>query len=483
MTIAQSKHLAFFHGVAEAAFANPFGPKRQEIDADLAGLGRAAARTKVLETLLMRVTTVLNEYGDIDVAQIPREHRRAVELTLLFHLFHQHVDDFDALILRQSAAGSEPVDVPLGEEIVAALIGFGFAAGRAERLLGLLYQIRRAFYFISQTLAGASPSMQRLRERVWQNIFTDDIGLYESTLWSRMEDFSTFFYGETGTGKGTAAAAIGRAGWIDWNPKQRRFAHGFDDGFVPVHLSQFPESLLESELFGHRKGAFTGAIDAHAGVFARCRPHGTIFLDEIGEVSTPIQIKLLRVLQERLFSPVGSHEEVPFRGRIIAATHDPPSVLRRSGRMRDDFFYRLCSDVIEVPPLRVRLAERPTELQALVERILARTIVDVEEAVVVRVMGAIQALGADYRWPGNVREVEQCVRRVLLTQTYQGDSVAAGAASDWGSLRVSAGQLLARYCATLYAELGSYGAVARIVELDRRTVKRHVDAFHATEVL
>ena len=121
-------------------------------------------------------------------------------------------------------------------------------------------------------------------------------------------------------------------------------------------------------------------------------------------------------------------------------------------------------------------------MQALVERILARTIVDVEEAVVVRVMGAIQALGADYRWPGNVREVEQCVRRVLLTQTYQGDSVAAGAASDWGSLRVSAGQLLARYCATLYAELGSYGAVARIVELDRRTVKRHVDAFHATEV-
>jgi transcriptional regulator with PAS, ATPase and Fis domain len=101
-------------------------------------------------------------------------------------------------------------------------------------------------------------------------------------------------------------------------------------------------------LFGHKRGAFTGAIDAHEGVFSRCSAHGAIFLDEIGDVSRPVQIKLLQVLQERTFSPVGSREKLRFRGRVIAATHQPLDDLRDRKIFRDDFFYRLCSDVIVV---------------------------------------------------------------------------------------------------------------------------------------
>src|SRR5256885_4529537 len=143
-----------------------------------------------------------------------------------------------------------------------------------------------------------------------------------------MEEFSTLLLGETGTGKGTAAAAIGRSGFIPYDDKQHRFAESFTRSFVALNLSQHPETLIESELFGHRKGAFTGAVEAHEGIFARCSPHGAIFLDEIGDVSTPVQIKLLQVVEDRTFSPVGSHERQRFRGRVISATHKPLHELR-----------------------------------------------------------------------------------------------------------------------------------------------------------
>ena len=471
-------HLDFFRGIAQAAFANPFGPQRRQIDAELAGMSADADRDDVVDALLARVRDVLARIRRFDVRKIPEPDRRAVQLTLLFDVFHRHAHDFDDLIERQSAAGADPVAAPFGDEVLAALQDVVLDAARAERMLAVLYQVRRAFYFVSRSLTGSSASMQHLRERVWQNIFTDDIGMYETTLWARMEDFSTFLYGETGTGKGTAAAAIGRSGWIGWDGRRKRFAHGFDDGFVPINLSQFPESLIESELFGHRKGAFTGAVDGYDGVFARCRPHGTIFLDEIGEVSEPVQIKLLRVLQERSFTPVGSHEEVPFRGRVVAATNRPPATLRAEGRMRDDFFYRLCSDVVEVPPLRVRITQDKGELGELVARIVERMLGGGAPEVEKRVLDVIdRRLGADYPWPGNVRELEQCVRRVLLTQDYKGDVGPRGADDpDLAQLRLSAADLVARYCGQLYSEGGTDEGVGRIVGLDRRTVKRHVDA-------
>src|SRR5205085_1538803 len=172
---------------------------------------------------------------------------------------------------------------------------------------------------------------------LWQNVFTQEVHLYEHYLWDRMEDFSTLLLGETGTGKGAAAAAIGRSGYIPFGRNQGRFAESFMRSFIALNLSQFPESLIESELFGHRKGAFTGAVEAHEGLLARCSAHGAIFLDEIGEVSAPIQIKLLQVLQERSFCPVGSHETVKFRGRVVAATNRPLETPDGRKVFRDDF--------------------------------------------------------------------------------------------------------------------------------------------------
>lgn len=240
--------------------------------------------------------------------------------------------------------------------------------------------------------------------------------------------------------------------------------------------------MIESELFGHRKGAFTGAIDNHRGLFERLSNYGALFLDEIGAVSVPIQIKLLTVLQERRFSPVGSHDELRFDGRVIAATNRSLTELRESSEFRDDFLYRLCSDVIEVPPLRRRLQEHPPELEQLVSLLITRATGSKAPDLTDMVVSSLHAtLADDYAWPGNVRELEQAVRRILLNGRYEGVTATGGhgeeeiLASQVRDGSLTATDLLSRYCRLLYARLGSYEQVARHTELDRRTVKKYIE--------
>jgi len=323
--------------------------------------------------------------------------------------------------------------------------------------------------------------MRALKRTLWEAIFTSDIRWYDRFLWDRLEDFSTLLLGETGSGKGTAAAAIGRSGYIPFDEKKGRFVESFTRAFVPINLSQFPETLIESELFGHTKGSFTGAIESHEGAFAACSPHGAVFLDEIGEVSIPVQIKLLQILQERVFSPVGSHERRRFRGRVIAATNRPLASLRGPGGLRDDFFYRLSSDVIVVPPLRQRIAEDPSELEALVDHTVARLLGEPSEEIASLVRETLlRGLGPEYPWPGNVRELEQATRRIILKRRYEGDRriPASDAQARFlhaaGRGEFDAQQLLAGYCSLLFERHGTYQEVARRTGLDRRTVKKYI---------
>jgi transcriptional regulator with PAS, ATPase and Fis domain len=221
-------------------------------------------------------------------------------------------------------------------------------------------------------------------------------------------------------------------------------------------------------------------------VFERCEPHGALFLDEIGEVSIPVQIKLLQVLQERTYTPVGGREKKRFSGRVIAATNQPLGELRRQGRFRDDFFYRLCSDVIELPTLRQRIAESAKELEQLVELLVARIAGADSPALVVAVLETLgESLPRGYAWPGNVRELEQAVRRVLLTGRYAAELRESGGDESerlTAQIRegaVTADELLARYCALLYQQLGSYAAVAERTGLDPRTSRKYVLAAKA----
>ncbi len=469
--------------VSRASFANPFSAERDELDVRIAGTEREDP--ELVARLLTRLESRLSAIeaaGDLAPELLAPEDWRRVEHAILFETFHRYVDRLDALIEAQLARGAQPVAVPFADELLRRLARRGIADDHAVRMLSLFWQMRRAYYFIANGLAGISPSMRRLREALWNDVFTHDMARFERLLWDRLEDFALILRGETGSGKGQAAAAIGRSGYVPFDAKQGAFTASFTELLVPINLSQFPETLIESELFGHKKGAFTGAVDSHAGVFTRCSPNGAIFLDEIGEVSIPVQIKLLRVLQDRVFTPVGSHEEARFEGRVIAATHRDLAELRARGIFRDDFYYRLCSDVVEMPPLRQRLAEDPRELDVLLSE-LVRRIVGADDEEIVR--GAKAAIGAGipagYRWPGNVRELEQCVRRVLLTGRCAPDLAAALPGdptarflAEAGAGTMEARELTARYCALLHERHGTYEEVARITGLDRRTVRKHV---------
>jgi len=390
------------------------------------------------------------------------------------------MDDFDALISHQIETKAGSCSVPFANETLKQMHKRGVSEEESLRFFAFFYQLRRAYYFIHHALVGRSASMKHLRMVLWNNIFTNDATLYVETLWNRLEDFSTLILGETGTGKGAAATAIGRSGFIPFNPKQNCFSESFMASFVELNLSQFPEALIESELFGHRKGAFTGAVEAHKGTFSLCSPHGSVFLDEIGDVSIPIQIKLLRVLQDRTFSAVGSHERQRFHGRVIAATNKPVDDLRRTGQFRDDFYYRLCSDLIQVPPLRQRIQEDPIELDDLLEIVIKR-ITDTNDSNLLAYVKKtiIASVGENYAWPGNVRELEQSVRRVLLGGQYtaekptiQTDIEAIQSALESGSY--DAQSLVSDYCKHLYAIHGTYEAVSRITTLDRRTAKKYI---------
>jgi len=204
--------------------------------------------------------------------------------------------------------------------------------------------------------------------------------------------------GESGTGKELVAKAI------HFNSPRR------DNPFVAVNCSALAESLLESELFGHEKGAFTGAIASKKGRFELAHG-GTLFLDEIGELSANLQVKLLRVLQEKVFERVGGIRPITVDIRVIAATNKTLSEERIAGRFREDLFYRLNVVYIVIPPLR----DRREDIRLLVDHFIAKYAGDRKSAVPVKGESQdVDRLFYEYSWPGNVRELENVIERAMI---------------------------------------------------------------------
>ena len=212
-------------------------------------------------------------------------------------------------------------------------------------------------------------------------------------------DATVLVLGESGTGKEVVARKL------HFHSKRR------GKPFVPVNCGAIPGDLLESELFGHEKGAFTGAITARQGRFEMAEG-GTLFLDEIGDMSLHMQVKLLRVLQERTFERVGSNRTQRCDVRIIAATHRDLETMIRDGTFREDLYYRLNVFPIEMPPLRDRIEDIPILVNDLINRI------EHEKRGSVRLTpGAVTAL-QHYRWPGNVRELANLIERLAILFPY-----------------------------------------------------------------
>ena len=468
----------FCRAVAAAAFTNPFSDSFRQLTDSIVGDEQSPTlRQEAFARAIIARADKFTAAGCADFPSFAAADRETMRRFFLYEIYQRFYQELDALVVEQERAGDSSLKVRFAREALAHLEMRGFDRQEAVRVFAIFYQIRRAHHFIVRGLKGRSECMMNFRRNLWTSVFTHDIGWYERRLWNRMEDFSTLLLGETGTGKGTAAAALGRSGFIPFDDHRCVFTESFAASFISLNLSQYPETLIESELFGHRKGAFTGAVEAHQGIFSRCSAHGAIFLDEIGDVSPPVQIKLLQILQERVFTPVGSHERLRFQGRVIAATHRPVHELRSRGLFREDFYYRLCSDTITVPTLRERFRQDPMEREDLLEHVLSRIVgaPEPELAELVR-----RTLPEEYEWPGNVREFEQAIRRILITQHY---SPASGSeptdALDRLLSQVKEGaldaeQLLSGYCRLLYERSRNFEAVARQTRLDRRTVKRYL---------
>ena len=275
--------------------------------------------------------------------------------------------------------------------------------------------------------------------------------------------------GESGTGKELIARAIHYSG------------DRADRPFVAVSCAALAESLLESELFGHERGAFTGAVERKRGKFEMA-DGGTIFLDEVGDISPKLQIDLLRVLQERSFFRVGGSEEVNVDVRVIAATKVNLQEAVHAGAFRDDLFYRLNVINIRIPSLRERREDIPLLVHEFIERLsheLGKDVGDVTE-------GALKVL-IDYDWPGNVRELENAIERVVVTAKTrvlaeedfaflrgEGGGTAGWAVPDNLPLEEVEKRVIA---ATLRRTQGNIKETAAILGIDRSTlydrIKKH----------
>ncbi|MBR5024900.1 MAG: sigma-54-dependent Fis family transcriptional regulator [Victivallales bacterium] len=353
---------------------------------------------------------------------------------------------------------------------------------RPEEIFALFHQIHRAFNYIFDFIAGGTMAAANLRTAIWQSIFTCDLYRYYRQLFTKMDTITTLITGESGTGKELVARAIAFSQFIPFDPKTMRFEEFYLNCFHPVQLSAMPQSLVESELFGHAKGAFTGAIRERHGHFETCQTHGCIFLDEIGDVSIETQAKLLRLLQTRQFQRIGDTTPISFEGKIIAASNIDLQEACRCGKFRQDLLFRICSDTIHTAPLRTLIDGQEDELRQFVI-ILAKRILDGQDAVDFASQCSdwiIKHLGMDYPWPGNVRELEQCLRNLLIRGDYtpmttNRISPATDDEAFFNRCNMTADELLSRYIVALHKRHGSVLATAKASGMDRRTVKKYLD--------
>jgi two-component system response regulator AtoC len=307
-------------------------------------------------------------------------------------------------------------------------------------------------------LLGTSPAMRAVRDVI-----------------ARVADSeaSVLITGESGTGKEVVARSLHSTSRRQVGP------------FVAVNCAAMPEPLLESELFGHTRGAFTDAKEARVGLFARAS-HGTIFLDEIGDMPLGLQPKLLRVLQERVVRPLGGSSEIPIDVRVIAATNRDLESAIEERRFREDLFFRLNVIHIELPPLRARGGD----ILALATQFIGKVAAREKKSIVGVSPSAAEKLVA-YSWPGNVRELQNCVEHAVALARYDQitpedlpdkiknyKSSHVLVAGDDPSELVPMEEVERRYILrVLQAVAGNKTAAARVLGIERKTLYRKLERY------
>ena len=498
----------FLELLSELIYTNPFEPRRLELEqlalgkdfepedqiawskdirleeADRANVIRLTARA---EQLLVKLRDRLQTENDAEESTLTLYYD-----LVSYVLYYRHVANLPVEMILTGGRPLQKTIAHLWEAFAQQFDHYLEIPQRAARefhppahLFACSYQIRRAFRFIFDNILGDSQPAARLRSEVWQSVFTHDMRRYRRSLFDKMRGITTLITGPSGTGKELVAQAVSLSQYIAFDVEKNQFVDDLQHAFLPVNLSALSPTLIESELFGHCRGAFTGAIAERQGWLERCPPHGAVFLDEIGELDPQLQVKLLRVVQNGKYTRVGDNSERQFHGKLVAATNRDLTEEMRAGRFREDLYYRLCADRIETPQLGEHLDDSPAALAGLISFIVRRIAPAEAESLGLEVQQWVeQNLDPDYRWPGNIRELEQCVRNVLIRRRYVPQPRSAippstSAARRW-LVEAEAGQLtfaelLSSYITWLYAKIGNYQQTASALGLDRRTVRSKID--------
>lgn len=327
---------------------------------------------------------------------------------IIFGLHLPSADDYRSRLHALEKLAANPAGVPVvaflptaERELVLDAVAAGAYDCFAETSpLGDLAKILRRGAQFSQLRRDETDAKTRPAPPAgFSSIVTNDpnmIALLRLAARVAGSDANVLITGETGTGKEVLARAMHRASQRALSP------------FVAVACASLPESLIEAELFGHEKGAFTGAVATRRGRF-EVAEQGTIFLDEVGELTPALQVKLLRVLQEKKFERLGSNQSRPMQARVICATHRDLAVMMKSGAFRADLYYRFNTVEIELPPLRRRMGDVPLLVDLFFQRHSQR-----HNRRGRRVSPAAMAALTRHSWPGNIRELEHAVERAVV---------------------------------------------------------------------
>ena len=331
-----------------------------------------------------------------------------------------------------------------------------------QNLMARLTQVSARAEYLEQELLRTKKTAQAFRNYIGKSGKVVDVLALASK--AANSNATVLIRGESGTGKEVIAEGIHYAS------ERRR------GPFIRVNCGAIPKALLESELFGHEKGAFTGAVRRKLGKF-ELADKGTIFLDEIGEMDKNMQVKLLRVLQQREFDRVGGEETVHVDVRIIAATNRDLEKMIKKGSFRDDLYYRLNVIPILLPPLRDRVDDIPLLVEHFIEKISAASAVPVR-GITPEAMNVLMSYG----WPGNVRELENVIERVITLMDSDCITVAALPSYIKGEMAVREVESFAgsavlpweeyekQIIANALKECGSFNAAAKMLKITHKTV-------------
>ena len=359
--------------------------QREGHEVRVAGNGKEALELLKVQPADLIISDVrMPDIGGIELLRAVREFSPSVEVIMMTAF--ANVDSArEAFLLGAYDFVQKPFDNDLLKEVVARALNQISLRKEKEALLEenkVLIQEQRNRGQMGNII-GRSPKMQALYQMI------ETVALVPSTV---------LVTGESGTGKELVARAI-----HDLSPRAEK-------PFVSINCGAFTETLLESELFGYVKGSFTGANTNRKGLFEAANK-GTIFLDEIGEMSPAMQVKLLRVIQERKFRPVGATEETVVDTRVIAATNRDLASMVKENTFREDLYYRISVIPIELPPLR----ERTEDIADLAEHFVRKFCNQTGRSLSVN--SAAMRLLENYAWPGNVRELEHTIERAVALET------------------------------------------------------------------